>query len=58
MFRRWLYDRRKTPSQPGRVLTPDDIAHYQRVVVALRETMRLMAEIDEVIASRGGWPVE
>jgi len=29
--------------------------HYQRVVVALRETIRLMAEIDETIP---GWPLE
>lgn len=33
-----------------------DIAHYQRVVVALNETIRLMAEIDQVIEAHGGWP--
>ncbi len=38
----------------GRVLTPEDIAHYQRVVVALKETMRLMEEIDAVIDGHGG----
>ncbi len=58
VLRKWLYDRRKTPSQPGRVLTEQDIAHYQRVVVALKETMRLMEEIDEVIEAHGGWPIE
>jgi hypothetical protein len=58
VLRKWLYDRRKTPSQPGRVLTDEDIAHYQRVVVALKETMRLMEEIDEVIEAHGGWPIE
>jgi len=55
VLRKWLYDRRKTPSQPGRVLTDEDIAHYQRVVVALKETMRLMGEIDEAIEAHGGW---
>jgi hypothetical protein len=34
----------------------DDIAHYQRSVVALNETMRLKAEIDQVIEAHGGWP--
>jgi len=53
--RKWLYDRR---GQPGRPLTPEDIAHYQRVVVALKETMRLMGEIDEVVKEHGGWPIE
>jgi predicted helicase len=40
---KWLKDRK------GRRLTIDDIQHYQRIVVALRETIRLMAEIDERI---------
>jgi hypothetical protein len=40
---KWLKDRK------GRKLTIDDIQHYQRIVVALRETIRLMAEIDERI---------
>ena len=31
-------------------------AHYQKVVVALNETIRLMQEIDEVIERHGGWP--
>jgi len=46
---RWLSDRR------GRTLSYDDITHYGKIVVALTETMRLMAEIDEVIPS---WPIE
>jgi type I restriction-modification system DNA methylase subunit len=45
---KWLKDRK------GRVLTGADIAHYQRVIVALAETMRLMGEIDESIP---GWPL-
>jgi hypothetical protein len=47
---KWLKDRK------GRTLTKDDIAHYQKIVVALSETIRLMAEIDKVIESHGGWP--
>ncbi len=47
---KWLKDRK------GRTLSADDIAHYQRIVVALSETIRLMAEIDRVIESHGGWP--
>jgi predicted helicase len=45
---KWLKDRK------GRTLSTDDIRHYQRVVVALKETIRLMAEIDKVIP---GWPI-
>ena len=47
---KWLKDRR------GRVLSDEDIAHYQKIVVALKETIRLMAEIDKVIEAHGGWP--
>ncbi len=47
---KWLKDRR------GRVLTDEDITHYQKIIVALSETIRLMAEIDKVIDSHGGWP--
>jgi len=56
--RKWLYDRRGTKGVPGRTLTTGDIAHYQRIVVALKETIRLMEEIDEVIEAHGGWPIE
>ena len=47
---KWLKDRK------GRTLSDDDIAHYQKIVVALNETIRLMQEIDEVIDQHGGWP--
>lgn len=47
---KWLKDRR------GRVLSDDDIAHYQKIIVAVSETIRLMGEIDEVIEEHGGWP--
>lgn len=48
---RWLRDRR------GRRLTYDDLTHYQRVVTALAETLRLAAEIDRAIGKLGGWPL-
>jgi len=47
---KWLKDRK------GRALSGDDIAHYQKIVVALSETIRIMAEIDEAIEEHGGWP--
>ncbi len=47
---KWLKDRK------GRTLSKDDIAHYQKIVVALAETIKLMKEIDEVIEQHGGWP--
>jgi hypothetical protein len=47
---KWLKDRK------GRTLSHDDIAHYQRIIEAVSETIRLMEEIDEVIESYGGWP--
>ena len=40
----------------GRILTDEDIDHYQNIVVALNETIRIMGEIDEVIDQHGGWP--
>jgi hypothetical protein len=55
---KWLYDRRGTKGEPGRTLTLEDIAHYQRIVAALRETIRLMGEIAEVIEEHVGWPIE
>ena len=47
---KWLKDRK------GRTLSKADIAHYQKIVVALSETIRLMQEIDVVIEQHGGWP--
>lgn len=40
---KWLKDLK------GRALSFDDILHYQKIIVALTETDRLMREIDEVI---------
>ncbi len=39
---KWLKDRKK------RTLNYDDILHYQKIIVALTETDRLMQEIDEI----------
>lgn len=39
---RWLKDRK------GRVLSFEDIQHYQKIIVALAETDRLMKEIDKI----------
>ncbi len=47
---KWLKDRK------GRTLSDEDIAHYQKIIVALNETIHLMAEIDEIIEAHGGWP--
>ena len=32
------------------------VAHYQKIVVALNETISIMAEVDDVIEAHGGWP--
>ncbi|MHB1713236.1 MAG: type ISP restriction/modification enzyme, partial [Acidimicrobiales bacterium] len=45
---KWLKDRK------GRALSYDDLQHWQRIVVALTETRRLMKEIDALIPA---WPV-
>jgi len=39
----------------GRTLSYDDVTRYGKIVVALKETIRLMREIDGLIAS---WPIE
>jgi hypothetical protein len=46
---KWLKDRR------GRQLSFDDLMHYQKMVVALKKTIRLMTEIDRTIP---GLPIE
>ena len=53
---KWLKDRGPKKGNPGRMLTDEDIDHYQKIVVALSETLRIMQEIDEVIDQHGGWP--
>ena len=45
---KWLKDRK------GRGLGYKEIEHYQKIVVALRETIRLMLEVDECVPA---WPL-
>jgi predicted helicase len=56
---KWLKDRQskggKNP-RPSRVLTKEDVDHYQKIIVAISETIRIMGEIDEVIEEHNGWP--
>ena len=49
---KWLKDRK------GRTLSDADIHHYAKIVTALNETIRLMADIDAVIEEHGGWPIQ
>jgi hypothetical protein len=51
---KWLKDRRL--EKYGRRLTFEDIEHYQRIVAAVRETIRIQKEIDAAIGAYGGWP--
>jgi predicted helicase len=44
---KWLKDRK------GRILNFDDITHYQKIIVALDNTHKLMAEIDKVLYPKG-----
>lgn len=48
---KWLKDRKKAK----RTLSFDEVLHYQKVVVALKETMQLMAQIDRLIPA---FPIE
>jgi predicted helicase len=48
---KWLKDRKKAK----RTLSFDDVLHYQKIVVALKETMQRMEEIDQLIP---GFPIE
>jgi predicted helicase len=45
---KWLKERK------GRQLSNNDLMHYQRIIAALNETIRLMAEIDALIPA---WPI-
>lgn len=45
---RWLKDRK------DHKLSYDDIQHYQKIIVSLNETSRIMAEIDKTIPA---WPI-
>jgi hypothetical protein len=45
----------KRDTRRGRILACDALEHYCKVVTALTETIRLMAEIDAAIPR---WPME
>ena len=49
VLERWLKDRRECQ------LTYEDLTHYQKIVVALNETIRIMKEIDKAIPE---WPIK
>lgn len=44
---KWLKDRK------GRILTNEDIEHYQKIIVALVETDKIMKKIDEIKITEG-----
>jgi predicted helicase len=46
---KWLKDRK------GRTLSQDDIEHYQKIVVALGQSIKLMDKIDAAIPN---WPID
>lgn len=50
VLEKWLKDRKKAE----RVLSPDDQIHYMKITVSLRETNRIMKEIDQAIPK---WPI-
>jgi len=58
----WFVDRNvdegraKAPAfvYEDRVLSYGDVQHWQRIVIAIKETMRLTKEIDALIP---GWPL-
>lgn len=53
---KWLKVRGPKNGNPGRILTDEDIAHYQKIIITLSETISVMTHIDEVIDKHGGWP--
>lgn len=48
---KWLKDRKKAE----RTLSYDDQIHYLKIIVTLRETIKIMKDIDEAIPS---WPIK
>jgi hypothetical protein len=48
---KWLKDRK------GRLLSFDDIEHYQHVIAALARTLALQVELDAFVMRSGGWPL-
>ena len=50
--RKWLKSRRKTASKPGMSLSTFEVMQYAQVIFVLKETHRLMREIDIIILSQ------
>lgn len=46
---KWLKDRK------GRKLTREQLEHFRKVIDSIREMLIVMAKIDEVVESNGGW---
>jgi len=53
---KWLKYRGPKKGNPGRVLNDADIEHYQKIIFSISRTIQIMAEIDRVIDTHGGWP--
>ena len=51
VLEKWLKDRKKS----DRALSDEDIIHYQKIVIALQQTLTIMTEIDQLIPS---FPIE
>lgn len=49
---KWLKDHK------GRLLSYDEITHYQSVIAALARTLELQAQIDKAVGAVGGWPLK
>ena len=49
VLQKWLGYRK------GHTLTDDEITHYLRIIVALKETISIMTMIDDSIETHGGW---
>jgi len=47
VLEKWLKDRKKG----DRALSDEDIIHYQKIVIALQQTLKIMTEIDQLIPS-------
>ena len=48
---KWLKDRKKA----NRSLSNDDVKHYMKIIVSLRETLKIMKGIDKALPS---WPIK
>ncbi|MEC7987930.1 MAG: type ISP restriction/modification enzyme, partial [Myxococcota bacterium] len=46
---KWLKDRKKTRSVPGRALRSEEVTHYGKMIRALEETMGVMEKIDRIL---------